>query len=101
VARGKERLAHLVERGDFSPEDLLAILADSRPAPDAELPSTGVTLEMERLLSPIFIASPRYGTRASTVIVVDHRRRGTYVERSFGPEGGLGTKTEILEFAAS
>jgi len=47
------------------------ILADDRVAEDEQLPQTGVGLEMERLLSSVFIASPIYGTRCSTVLAFD------------------------------
>lgn len=67
---------------------LLSVLADPDPATDSELPDTGVGLVTERLLSSVFIASPSYGTRASTVVTIktDGHRRIT--ERSFGPYGG-------------
>lgn len=53
---------------DASP--LFAALADQTPAPDASLPDTGVGLELERHLSPPFVRDPRYGTRCSTVVLV-------------------------------
>ena len=55
--------------GEPTPEALLELLADRQRAADSELPSTGVPLEWERLLSSIFIASPGYGTRASTALL--------------------------------
>lgn len=48
------------------PEAQLALLGDITPAPDAELPDTGVGLDMERLLSSVCIRTPVYGTRNST-----------------------------------
>lgn len=64
---------------------LFDALADTAPAPDAALPDTGVGLERERFLSPAFIAHARYGTRASTVVLIadDHAH---VVERRFGPD---------------
>lgn len=52
------------------PEDLLELLRDQEPAPDHQLPHTGIPLEWERWLSPIFITAPGYGTRASTALCV-------------------------------
>jgi len=49
------------------------ILADSRTAEDEQLPQTGIGVEMERLLSSVFIASPVYGTRCSTVLSFDQQ----------------------------
>ncbi|WP_194789635.1 NRDE family protein [Pseudomonas sp. UFMG81] len=70
------------------PQRLLALLADAVPAADGELPETGVGMATERLLSSVFIASQNYGTRASTVLIVDDQGRRRMVERSFGPFGG-------------
>jgi uncharacterized protein with NRDE domain len=83
VVRGREALAQVLKVDEFSPEDLLAVLADRNQAPDELLPDTGVGLELERLLSSIFIASEHYGTRSSTVVLVDSGGRMTFVERSF------------------
>ncbi|MBI3731831.1 MAG: NRDE family protein [Burkholderiales bacterium] len=46
------------------------VLANTTPAPDCRLPDTGVSFEMERLLSSPCIVSPSYGTRVSTVIKI-------------------------------
>ncbi len=66
---------------------LFALLADTTKPEDAALPDTGVGMELERLLGSVFIASPAYGTRASTLLFGygDGRRR--IIERSFGVEG--------------
>lgn len=76
---------------------LLELLADARPAPDAELPSTGVSLEWERRLSPIFIRADDYGTRASTVVLVDDHGEGRFVERTFGRAGAT-TEDRVHDF---
>jgi len=77
---------------------LFAMLADRRGAADAELPGTGLPLEVERDLAPIFIASGVHGTRCSTVIVWDREGHVSFEERSFGPEGrATGTvRAELL-----
>lgn len=63
-------------------ENLLAMLSDHHTAADADLPDTGVGLDMERLLSPLFICSPTYGTRASTVLMLG-RARTCFIEQTF------------------
>lgn len=68
-------------------DQLLAVLGDTRQAPDEALPETGVGLETERFLSPMFILGPGYGTRASTVITRDEEGVVTVSEISFGPNG--------------
>jgi uncharacterized protein with NRDE domain len=73
--------------GGRGPEALFDILCDRRPAPDGELPATGIPLDRERLLSAPFIVSDSYGTRCSTVIVIGHDGAARFVERSFDPAG--------------
>jgi len=84
VERGKGALAALLRgRGGPSPEALLDILADRTRPPDGQLPETGVGLEWERVLSPLFIESPVYGTRSSTALMIDRQGEATLVERVF------------------
>ena len=47
----------------------------ARRRPTTRLPATGVPLERERLLSAPFIVSDDYGTRCSTVLAIDAKRR--------------------------
>lgn len=71
VERGKAGLRALLGRAEIGADELLALLADRSPAADEALPDTGVGLELERALSPLFIAMPGYGTRSSTALVVE------------------------------
>lgn len=64
---------------------LFDALADTTPAPDARLPDTGVGLDLERVLSPPFVRGARYGTRCSTVVLVDEDVI-VFAERRFGPD---------------
>ena len=85
--RLKAALAAWLGGPDHQAQPLLAALADETRPPDEELPSTGLDLERERLVSPIFIRAPRYGTRCSTVVRIDVQGHGEIIERRFGPEG--------------
>jgi uncharacterized protein with NRDE domain len=69
----------------FAP--LFEALADETIAPDAELPDTGVGLELERRLSPPFVRGERYGTRATTLIALARDGGGVIEEHRFGPNG--------------
>ncbi|MHC8317235.1 NRDE family protein [Pseudomonas sp. LB3P31] len=80
---------------DPQPEALLELLNDSQTASFAELPDTGVGLATETLLSSVFIASPTYGTRASTALIVQADGTRLMVERSFGPYGGRLGEVEV------
>lgn len=92
VRKGKEALAEIMKAGgEIDPNDLFAVLADRTVPDDSELPDTGVGREWERVLSPLFISSPGYGTRSSTVITVDRRGAVELRERVFNshPESYL------------
>jgi uncharacterized protein with NRDE domain len=80
-------------REDLQP--LWGALADERIADDADLPDTGIGLALERRLSPAFIRGEAYGTRASTIVLVDHEGRGLVHERRFGPAGAFAGETVL------
>ena len=73
---------------------LFELLADRAPAPDELLPATGIALDRERALSAAFIAGQTYGTRASTVLLVDAGGEALFHERSYGARGALNGTTE-------
>lgn len=84
VQRGKQRFTQLLQTAStVSVEDLFALLADTTPATDADLPDTGIGLEKERWLSPIFIQGEQYGTRCSRVILMDTAGQISVHERTY------------------
>lgn len=89
VVSGKRELATLLHgSAETLPEHLFELLADRRVAAPEELPDTGVGSSREKVLGPKFIAADdRYGTRASTVVLVHRGGDVLYHERSFGPHG--------------
>jgi len=83
VSRGKAALEEILSNQTGpSPESLFEILLDRSIPCDDSLPDTGVGLEWERILSSIFIASPNYGTRSSTLLLIDHNDHVTFMERA-------------------
>ena len=88
TASGMERLAnYCADSHSLEPEHLFTLLRDDTQARDEDLPQTGVPLEWERKLSSIFIQSPDYGTRSSTLILIDQKQRATWQERTFDHTG--------------
>jgi uncharacterized protein with NRDE domain len=88
VEKARNGLKRLLASGDeFKPEDLFILLRDRTRAPDKDLPQTGVGMAWERILAPIFISGPTYGTRSSTLILVDRKNRVLFTERTFHPGG--------------
>ncbi len=94
VTRGKEALATCLQKPDIGLEKLFEIMADKYMPPDHELPQTGVSLELERLLAPAFVEMPDYGTRTTTVILIDRSNYVQFWERSFIP-GQKDTRSQV------
>ena len=82
-----DAFSRCVEENRYDDAALLDLLADTSVPEDDELPDTGIGLELEKFLSPIFIRGNEYGTRASTLAYACDD--GTFVlnERRFGPRG--------------
>jgi uncharacterized protein with NRDE domain len=83
VEKGVDAFGALLAAEEPSLKEMFQFLSDRAAAPDERLPDTGVGLEMERLLSPVFITSPDYGTRSSTVVMMDRSGGILLTERSF------------------
>ena len=83
VERSKRHLESLIQQEDINAWEVIAILKDTSIAKDEELPDTGVGLDLERMLSPVFIKSEKYGTRCSSVVMVDKENNVKFVEKFF------------------
>ena len=90
ITKGKNALENLLNgKGNLDPEDIFTLLRDGSHPPDPMLPDTGVGLEWERVLSPLFITSEFYGTRSSSIILIKRGGEVTFMERTFIPDGGV------------
>lgn len=87
VEIAKAALAARCAAGSPSSTELLALLQDRRThALDAD-PAIGLDAALARALSAIFIETPRYGTRCSSVLRVG-ADRAEFIERRHAPERG-------------
>lgn len=82
VEKGKRFLAENIN-GKVSKKEIFKFLHDKTLADDAELPDTGIGYEREKRLSAIFIRTPVYGTRCSTVLTCDKDFKFDFEERVF------------------
>ncbi|GAA3731795.1 NRDE family protein [Salinicoccus jeotgali] len=83
VVNGTKGLnSHLDATHQADPEVIFELLANEDKAVE-NLPATGLPEELERSLSPAFIDIGNYGTRSSTVLLVDHDDKVTFIERTF------------------
>ncbi len=91
TVEGKQRLHHSINQKDtIETANLLSLLRDENFPDDISLPDTGVGIDIERILSPLFITSTPgntdldgYGTCNSTAITIDKQRQAVFHERSF------------------
>lgn len=97
VRRLQASLESWADRGSQALEPLWAALADEQIADVADLPQTGISVEMEQRLSASFVRGEGYGTRASTLVLIDRDNRGTIIERRFGPEGVFLGETTLTQ----
>ncbi|MGI9305539.1 MAG: NRDE family protein [Gammaproteobacteria bacterium] len=95
VERGKLALESVLSADALEPERLLELLRDDRPAADDTLPDTGIGLERERALSPLFVRGPSYGTRCSAAFIVDKQGNANFAERSFDKAGESGQTIQL------
>ena len=70
-------------------EPLFEILNDRTRSADTDLPQTGLSPEWEKVLSAPFVLNPDYGTRCSTVVLIEAAGAATLAERRFDPNGNV------------
>lgn len=83
VTRGKEKMKALLNERKIDKSQLFNLLSDTQIAADDQLPRTGISLERERALSAMFIKTPDYGSRCSTLILIDNEGNMEFTERLF------------------
>jgi len=96
VRRGFE--AWLTRPQSGSPAALFELLEDrTQAAEDGPLPRSGSGLppEWDRILSAPFVVHPQYGTRCSSVVLLEPGGRLYFAERRFDPRGEPAGETEF------
>jgi uncharacterized protein with NRDE domain len=83
VLRGKEKFGRTISDSIIEPDLLFELLYDEQQAVDHLLPNTGIGLDRERALSSMFIKTDGYGTRCSTVVLVDNQNEVLFSERTY------------------
>jgi uncharacterized protein with NRDE domain len=88
LRRVRQEFEAWLARATGSTEELFAMLEDRTVVQtDEELPRTGLPREWERILSAPFVLHPDYGTRSSTVFLLEHSGAFVLIERRFDREG--------------
>lgn len=82
VVKGKKKLAPILGKSDLTTAELMEFLYDTEVATE-NLPNTGVSADLEKALSSMFIKTPGYGSRCSTVVLVDRNNHVRFSERVY------------------
>ncbi len=89
VIKSKEAFLEVTSEENIDTDDLFKILSDEKEAPEDQLPDTGLSPELEKVVSPVFIKSDRYGTRSSTVILINSLNEVLFIEKSLDTENNV------------
>ncbi len=92
IESGKMALAPLISKEKIDREELFDLMINPDLAKDQDLPQTGLPLEKERAISSMFINIEGYGTRCTTLIMVDKHGKVDFTERQY--ENGQATGEE-------
>ncbi len=82
VAKGKKSLEKILSADEIDCESIFTLLSDRYMPADRDLPDTGVGIEWERILSPLFIKSDIYGTRSSSIVLIG-KEKIRFMERTY------------------
>ena len=80
VIFGKNALADIINSSPIDQDNIMEMLKNNDEAMGNSLPNTGISYELEKKLSPVFISMKGYGTRCSTVIFVDRTNKVSFFE---------------------
>ncbi len=90
--KAKMLLKESVTKEYIDKKHLFSLLHDDTEAPDNQLPNTGIPYKWEKAISPLFIKTNTYGTRSSSILLIDYFGNINFTERRF-----IHTTGEILE----
>ncbi len=96
MAKGEKLLSETIHsQGNLSVNALFDLMSNDKQALPHLLPETGLDEEWEQLLSAIFIKSPTYGTRTTTIIMQDVEGNVETYDRSYAPSGECVAKQQF------
>lgn len=87
MAAGLATVESLVTKNKLDIATLFSVMTDQALAETQDLPATGLSTELELLLSSIFIVSPEYGTRSTAIILQSKASDFSVFEHNYNNEG--------------
>ena len=96
LLRVRRRFATWLNDSNDERSELFDMLADrTQVTSDEDLPQTGLPTEWERTLSSPFVLDARYGTRCSTIVMIETSGAQVIAERRFDSHGTMTGESEL------
>ena len=92
VELGKQGLQQHLDSETKKSDELIKFMQHGEEAPDSALPDTGISYELEKKLSPVFISMKEYGTRCSTILEVNNNNGVTFLEVTYNENKTITSK---------
>lgn len=89
MALGVSKLKKLISANTVDVAALFTVMMNQQVADNMQLPDTGIAVDLELLLSSIFITSPDYGTRSTTIILQHKTGKIEVHDRSYKATGEI------------
>lgn len=86
IQKGTKCLTNILQSDSIQSAEIVDMLRNETEAPDNLLPKTGISFDLEKKLSPVFISMKGYGTRCSTVVMVDKSNELSFLEVSYNEQ---------------
>lgn len=83
VTNTKKQIDHIFQASNDYIEKLFQMMMDQTPAPDQQLPDAPFPIETLRKISANFIDTEDFGTKSTTLLLVDHKNKVTFIERTY------------------
>jgi len=88
IVYGKQLFKTILSHS-FRSDTFFELLSDCTPAEEIDTRNAGFLPDIPASQSPIFIKGPLYGTRSSTVLLVDRQNQVQLVERCYSPDATI------------
>lgn len=79
--------------------EIFELLCNTKRYPESMLPKTGLSPEMEKAVSSVFILTEDYGTRSSALLMFDKNDKITFTEKTYLPGTTVVTNTEKFQLS--
>lgn len=83
VINTKTKMNRIMNTPNHYINQLFQMMMDQTPASDQQLPDASFPIEIKRKVSTNFIDTEDFGTRSTTLILVDHNHMVTFIERTY------------------